>query len=203
MFPLYKVEPIRSSVEAVKIAKQSRLWPVGRNVQGCDKNRNLFGAIIHPSLENGKLFNFTQLFKSWELWGMDGFSVNKSICKAFTEGRHPGYIPGELVEESFVAATITFMDFYRRHLPDCLEFGIKCGLSGIKGYPIANEQRVVGQSFSNDITWETEFKVGEKPADELLKPFFLHLWEECGINRNDATAERLKRFTENEMRSFE
>jgi hypothetical protein len=75
LYPTIAVTAIESELEAREIAVRGNLQPLGR-VSGWGFDRNEFGAIVFQTPENGKLFNFTQLFLSREIWGVDAESLN-------------------------------------------------------------------------------------------------------------------------------
>ena len=74
---------------------------------------------------------------------------------------------------------------------------IEAGLVGIKGYPITvNSFNIAGKSLRDSISWHDEVSTYDKPAWEILGPFFDRIWANCGIARTTQHhAELVKRFT--------
>jgi hypothetical protein len=196
LYPTVAVPPINSEMEARDLAVNGNLMPLGKvNSWGFD--RNVFGALVYESPENGKLFNFTQLFLSREIWGCDAHSVNADRILHRFENQPMAYIANVYVENCFVNALQNYMAFARNHLKLQLPLRVEAGLVGIKGYPITvNSFNIAGKSLRDSIAWKCDVSTYDKPAWDILGPFFDRIWDNCGVSRTaQHQADLVKRFT--------
>jgi hypothetical protein len=192
IWPRSKVAPIPSSMRARDYASTAALRPLGKHVSGWDTNRNAFGGIVHSALTNGKLFNFTQLFNSWEIWGVDAYSVNKTISKRLSGIDCPGYLAAGVIALGMAEALHNYRSFYCRMLPDVKQFKLRLGLCGVKGYPISVTNRSIrGECFENNIITHADWQIDQQAIEEILSPFLSRMWEDCGFPRPIADAAEL------------
>jgi len=196
LYPTVAVPPINSELDAQDLAIKGNLMPLGK-VNGCGFDRNIFGALVFEAPENGKLFHLTQLFLSREIWGCDADSVNADrIIYGFEKGPK-AYIANAYVENCFVNSLKNYLVFARDYLKLPLPLRIEAGLVGIKGYPITvNSSNFAGKSLRDSISWQDEVSAYDKPAWEILGPFFDRIWANCGIQRTTQhQADLVSRFT--------
>lgn len=189
--PKFKVPAFRSAVEAKDKASKGGLRPMGERVNAWDTNRNARGAIVHASLRDGCLYNFTQLFLSGEIWGVDASAVNATECTRFTNGRSNGFLASSFVESNFAYSVHNYLQFYKGVWPEVREFVVQIGMTGILGYPIAVKGcGMVGRALNQNILWTGDFDI-QQPIDTLLNPFFEMVWEECGLSRTESAKDML------------
>jgi hypothetical protein len=196
LYPTVTVSPINLELEARDLAINGNLLPFGKvNSWGFD--RNVFGALAYESPVNEKLFNFTQLFLSREIWGVDARSVNAECILQWFGDQTKAYIPNVHVENCFVNTLQNYLVFARDHLKLPLPLRVEAGLVGIKDYPITvNSFNIVGKSLRDSISRQCEVSAYDKPAWEILGLFFDRIWANCGIQRTaQHHAELVKRFT--------
>jgi hypothetical protein len=183
LYPTFAVPPINSELEARQLAINGNLQPFGR-VRSCGFDRNVFGALVFESPEDKKLFHFTQLFLSREIWGVDAKSVNADCILYRFENQPGAYIANGYVENCFVNALRNYLAFARDHLKLPIPLRVEAGLVGIKGYPITvSSFNIAGKSLRDSISWQAEVSSYDKPAWEILEPFFDRVWDNCGIQR--------------------
>jgi hypothetical protein len=196
LYPKTTVDPLNSELEAHDLAVNGNLMPLGK-VNNYGYDRNVFGALVFESPDNGNLFRFTQLFLSREIWGCDAHSVNADRILHRFENQPVPYIVNAYVENCFVNALRNYLAFARIHLKLPLPLRIEAGLTGIKGYPITvNNFNIAGRSIRDKISWQAELSAYDKPAWEILDPFFESIWANCGVQRTAAQkAELVRRFT--------
>lgn len=196
LYPTTTVPQINSELEARDLAVKGNLIPLGK-VNGWGFDRNIFGALVFESPENGKLFHFTQLFLSREIWGCDAHSVNADRIVHRFENQPMAYIANGYVENCFVNALQNYLAFARNHLKLQPPLRVEAGLVGIKGYPITvNAFNIAGKSLRDVVTWQSEVLSYDMPAWEILGPFFDRVWANCGIERTaQQQADLVKQFT--------
>jgi hypothetical protein len=187
LYPSVVVAPIDSQLEARNLANQGNLWPLGR-VSGCGFDRNIFGAIAFEHPDDGKVFHFTQLFLSREIWGVDSRVLNADHIRMQQQlglqDDSKRYIPNGYIGEYFVKALLNYMAFARMHLQLSPPLRIEAGLTGIKGYSLAIKVgHFIGKALQDTIIWQSEIVAYEKPAWEILSPFFDRIWDNCGHQR--------------------
>jgi hypothetical protein len=185
LYPSVVVPQVNSEYEARELAVSGNLAPLGRVVSGYGYDRNVFGAICYEATD-GKLYHLSQLFLSREIWGIDARLLNTE-CQSELQNRFGRptwpHIPSGYVEEYFVKALANYLSFAFKqlHLPPPL--GIEAGLTGIKGYSIAVANGFGGKSLQDVIKWQGAIGSYEKPAWEILGPFFDRMWANCGVQR--------------------
>jgi hypothetical protein len=193
LYSLKAVPPITTELEARILASKGGLKPMATDLNGWDHSRNVFGAIAVDSPVDGKLYHFTQLFLSRELWGVDALAVNKTFCREFTGGRRGGYIASVYVERMFAETLSNYLKFARESLQLTVPLQIEAGLTGIKGYPIAIEHSMPGRFLQDTIQWTGTIPSYDVPVPDILRPFFDYMWAKCGLVRPDHYQEVLAR----------
>ncbi|HUJ09884.1 MAG TPA: hypothetical protein VL171_07640 [Verrucomicrobiae bacterium] len=194
--PTIGVPPIETELEAKSLAVTGYLQPMGR-VKGYGVRRNTFGAVVCESPQDGKLFHFTQLFLNREVWAVDARFLNADHQRAMNDWlgvpQSRPYIAGNYLEQYFVLALQNYLTFAQAHLHIPEPLRIEAGLVGIKGYAIAvdnNGER--GSALHDTIQWQGEVNY-ERPAWEILLPFFNKVWANCGVPRTSARQDDLIR----------
>jgi hypothetical protein len=196
LYPTVVVPPIDSELEARDLAVNGNLLPLGK-INGWGFDRNIFGALVYESPENGLLFHFTQLFLSREIWGCDAHSVNADQIIHRFEYQSIAYIANGYVENCFVNALQNYLIFAKTHLKLPLPLRAEAGLVGIKGYPITvNSFNIAGKALRDSVAWKCDVSAYDKPAWEILGPFFDRIWDNCGIPRTaQQQVDLVKRFS--------
>ena len=187
LYPSIAVAPINSQLEARNLANTGNLQPLGR-VRGWGFDRNIFGAIVYESPEEGKLYHFTQLFLSREIWGVDARVLNadhiREQLQRWIKNDSLRYIASGYIEEYFVNALQNYLAFAQTHLQLPPPLQIEAGLAGIKGYSLAMQNdQMAGKALQDTISWQGEISSYQKPAWEILAPFVDRIWDNCGIQR--------------------
>ena len=138
-------------------------------VSGYNVTRNHFGAIVYEAPQSSGITNFTQLFLTREIWGVDTDFLNR--------GRK--LIPADALEEVFLEALPNYLNFAAKHLNLSFPIEIEAGLIGIKGYTIAsNLLRKPPNAIRDHIFLRSSIGEG-KTASEILGPFFDKVWTNC------------------------
>jgi hypothetical protein len=191
LYPSIQVPPLETELAARTIASRGALWPMGADARGCTPARNQFGAIVYDASHKNDLRNFTQLFLSKEIWGVDAWVLNATHWREHFPDIGRGYIPSPLVERTFVAALANYLQFAQRFLELPLPLRVRAGLTKIKGYPIAVDNGVSGRALHNNLEWTTSIDSFDLRAHEILKPFFERMWQHCGLERSEKFHKRL------------
>ncbi len=200
LYPTEFVPPMETELEAEDAARQSVLRPLGR-VSGSSTVRNVFGSIVYEARRDGKLYHFTQLFLSREIWGVDACILNpdclrEQLMKGWGLTGPAEYIASGYIESHFVEALDNFLSVAKSRLNLRYPLRVEAGLVGIKGYSITvNSNNLAGSALRDVVQWANEI-ASEKPAWELVEPFFERIWACCGIKRPAARqAELVKRWS--------
>jgi hypothetical protein len=159
--------------------------------------RNVFGSIVYEARQDGKLYHFTQLFLSREMWGVDARILNADSLREPDKGLGltvpAPYIASGYLETHFVEALENFLSVAKSQLNLRYPFRVEAGLIGIKGYSIAvGSNQLAGKVLREDIQWRIEI-ASEKPVWEVLGPFFDLIWAACGIKRPPARQDELEK----------
>lgn len=187
LYPVIAVPPINLELEARNLVTAGNLQPLGR-VSNWGFDRNRFGAIAYEMPEEGKLYHFTQLFLSREIWGVDARILNADhIAENNRQWGHPGldrYIATGYIEEHFIKALQNYVAFAQKHLQVRPPLQIEAGLVGVKGYSTAvRNNQILGRALRDTINSQIALESYEEPAWKVLCPFFDQIWANCGIQR--------------------
>jgi hypothetical protein len=148
-------------------------------------DRNGLGAIV-GEFTGEKLWHFSQLFLSREIWGIDALILNADYLNELQmHWKRPpwSYITSGAVEEYFVKALSNYLSVAAKHLQLLPPLVIEAGLTGIKGYSLAVANEFWGKSLQDVIKWQDEIASYDKPPWEILRPFFDQIWADCGVAR--------------------
>ncbi len=201
LYPTVAVPPIETELEASSLVASGNLVPMGR-IRGYSIQRNTFGAIVYESPTDPRLYHFTQLFLSREIWAIEARFLNAEYRQE--QASQMGLpiqincIASGYLEEYFVKALQNYLRFAQTHLKVSEPLKIEAGLVGIKGYTIAVDDFGGRGNALHDVTqWQGEANY-EQPAWEILAPFFNRVWANCGIPRRpQRQAELAKQFENN------
>jgi hypothetical protein len=186
LYPAAAVSPLETEFDAELLVRDGGvLRPMGQ-VGGWSPSRNAFGGIIYEPPHDGKLYHFTQLLLSREIWGVDARCLHRSELHKLTQGKFDGFIPGNAVEEVFVDALQSYLNFAKSVLKLPLPLRVEAGLVGIKGYPIAVGETVRGECFSDHVFWQGNVDSYEAPPYEILAAFFDLMYKKCGRLRPES-----------------
>jgi hypothetical protein len=183
LIPTESVPVLESELAARILASKGNLRPMGRRYNSWGHARNAFGAIAYASPENGVLYEFSQLFLTREIWGVDAFALNAEKCRDYMNRKVNGFIMSAYVERMYIEALFNYMNFAREALEVPLPWRVEAGLVGIKGYPIAVNQGLRGRVLEDNIFWRSSIESSKAAANEILRPFFSHMWAKCGVPR--------------------
>jgi hypothetical protein len=183
LYPSRVLPAFESELEARILASRG-LRPMGKDYEGWSHSRNAFGGIAYSTPIEGRLYHFTQLFLTRELWGVDAFGLNADRCREFAGGNvKTGFIMSSYVERMFIETLFNYLQFARDFLRLVPPLHVEAGLVGVKDYPIAVDQGFRGKILEDSVTWQSTINSLETPAHALLRPFFERFWKKAGVPR--------------------
>ena len=186
LFPSKSVPAIASELDVKNLISRG-LRPMGKNYRSWGFSRNAFGAIAYSTPVDGALYHLTQIFLTLEIWGIDALSVNAEKCKAEDDVR--GFIASAYVERMYLEALLNYLRFAEQFLSLPLPLRIEAGLVNVQGYPITVGQSFRGKILENSIVWQADIASFDALPEDILRPFFEHVWAKCGVPRpNDFDA---------------
>jgi len=158
--------------------------------------RNKYGAYVCYE-ENGKIINFTQLFKSGELWGIDT-RIDKNRIMSLG-GIDFGFFPCVAFEQTFVLTLNNYLKFDNEILKLPLPLKFIAGATDVMGYRMSCPPgmnftgfvKFAGNVVDDHIIFDGIIEDYSENARTILRQFFEYVWEECGLVRPDK--ERLDR----------
>lgn len=183
LYPKYATEPLDTELAARDLARRGGLRPMAADLTGWGHARNSLGSITYETPHEGKLYHFTQLFLTKELWGLDAYALNATHCHEFTEGRSNGYFASQYVERMFAETLLNYLPFARDHLGLQIPLRLEIGVSGVKGYPFAVRNGYRGSMLHDRVVWKGQIENYAMPVHEILDPFLKHLWAKGGLAR--------------------
>jgi hypothetical protein len=190
IIPTASIPAIKSSKAALDLIQSGRLAPMGYRGYGVilQQGRNKWGAFsCHQIVNDDKVSNLTQLFINNELWGIDATSIEKESHTEFAKVDF-GYFPSLAFEKVFNETLANYLSFVSAilKLPPPLKF--IAGATDVEGYRMAMPGSFPSYSgivVNKDIVFEGMIDGYEKKPADILRPFFNHVWEECGLERPD------------------
>jgi hypothetical protein len=187
IIPSVPIGPLNPT-DAVKLARDGGLEPLTNQSTGRSFGRNRFGA--YTFVENkGEILMLTELHKSGELWGIDAYCIDKKIHMEFA-GVTFGYIPCSAFEKVFIRTLANYLTFAERTLKIAPPLRLIAGLTRVQGFRMSVPSSHFSTGFDGDfVDNHVEYTgsiddYGHKPT-EILRPFFQHVWRECGLERPD------------------
>lgn len=190
LIPESPVQPTMTTKKAYDLSIDGNLAPMGDR-GGYSRDRNKFGACIYAD-ENGKVSYLTQLFKSGELWGIDADIIDKQSLMKWGNVDF-GFLPCSLFERTFIDTLKNYLNFASSILKLKLPLRLVVGATDVMGYRMTAPSgayfpglaRYGGNVVEDNIIYEGEITNYESKPTEILRPFFDHVWEECGLTRPD------------------
>lgn len=185
IIPQKPVDNIKSSKIALQLAQTGNLFPMSRGDISYSFRRNKYGAYACSS-EDGRVINFTQLFKSGELWGIDAHSIEKNRLMERANVDF-GFFPFGAFEQIFVMTLDHYLKFARDILKLPIPLKFIAGATDVLGYRMAvRGTKVLGNVVEDHITFEGIIEDYLQEPRIILGSFFEHVWEECGLERPKA-----------------
>lgn len=203
LYPQQRVPPIKSPMAARDLAAQGDLRPMGLELGGRDWSRNAMGAIAYAgpidmtlpgaTKRSDQLCNFTQLFLSGELCGVDCGVVGR--IRGHGEKGEFKYtlLRAWRFELSCVTTVRDFLRFSRTVLKHPASLHVEASLRGVLGGKLDFGKEPRGNALAPDVVWGTDIESHDCDPCELLRPFFDEVWANFGIRRTDEAHAQLVR----------
>jgi hypothetical protein len=184
LIPATPLKEITSSRILLDWIVSGRLEPMQERASGWTRDRNRHGAYVCHH-DNGRILYFTQLFMTGEIWGIDTDCIAKEDLMA-QAGVDRGFFPWVSVKKTFEGTLSNYLSFAQRTLQLSLPLTIKAGATKVEGYRMrAPSIPWSGSVVDQHITWESIIEDYTMEPHQILRPFFNHVWEECGLERPD------------------
>lgn len=187
IIPKIPLDNLKTSKSVIDLAIKGNLFPMSEGGISWSFERNKYGAYVFFQ-KDGKIVNFTQLFKSGELWGIDAFAIDKSRLMKAANVKF-GFFPCGYLEKIFVITLSHYLKFSKEiiGLPVPLKF--IAGATDVLGYNMYIPQTVGldfgGPVVEDHIVYEGIIEDYSIDPHIILRPFFEYVWEECGLERPD------------------
>ncbi|HLQ26817.1 MAG TPA: hypothetical protein VK138_13190 [Acidiferrobacterales bacterium] len=189
IYPTNQIERLKSPTTALRLIENTALAPMGGfgySEIGI-RNRNRHGAFT-CSCRQDQATSLTELCLHGELFGIDTRTINK---KGLMEnaGVTFGFFPCSALEQVFITTLMNYLAFAESTLKWQPPLRFIAGATGVAGYRMSGsfsglstfdgnviEDPIIYSGYINDY--------GEKP-ETILRPFFNHVWDACGLVRPD------------------
>ena len=191
LYPCETVPALKSALAAKHLASGGHLGPMCAGSRGFSWGRNANGAIVYSGPFGGKLTNFTQLFLSGEICGIDMRVVHQVHQTTATDGGVRHMLNAYDFELSCALALENYLKFARGSLRQTGPLNVEVGLYGIKGSVLAFGMRPTGKALEDDIVWPATVPLGEVAPAEILRPCFEQVWDVFGVPRPSEAQEQL------------
>jgi len=185
VYPKRLVEPIRSGLAAKQLLAQGQLAPMGLELSGWSWSRNTLGAICYAGPFEDKLTNFSQLFLSREICGLDLRLVRRLQQDAAANKNVRNVLLIYAAELTWCVALRNFVHFHRQTLKESGALVVEAGIQGIKGCELGAGIRTIGRALTPDQRWTGLSTNPPLQPEIILRPFFEQLWESFGVARFD------------------
>lgn len=187
VIPTKQIEPLSSSRMAYQAIVNSNVRPFIHGSCGYTPNRDRYGAFVaHHDADEVK--GVTQLFLNKEIWGVDLVSLGFSK----THDRGSPFFPCTAVEELFRQMLDQYRDLATKALGVPLPLKVIAGATNVQGFKMCAPRgmgfnggidQFGGKVLVDHIVKELILEDTEISSGEVLLPFFVYLWEECGLER--------------------
>lgn len=171
-------------VESQKIAEGENHLKVfsTMNVFGNLIRSNRYGALAFSSDSQNQIFSASQMFKSGELWGIDGHVLK--------DNRATRIIPTGLHETIIARGVNDFIDFATRKLGFGPSFIVEIGMTNVEGYKLAMPSNYWEQYWGpvEEKHIIRRFKITSKDSEEIntiLLEYFKAVFDAAGHERPD------------------
>jgi hypothetical protein len=190
---LIPTTPLESSITNVALldwVRSGRLSPMLHAGGSWLCERNKYGVYVYAEAYE-RILGVTQLFKTGELWGINTNCIEKDRLMA-QAGVDFGLFPCAAFEKIFASTLADYLLFAQETLKLRLPLKIKAGATNVEGYrmicPIGHSSGFTnfdGRVVDQHITWEGTVEDYAMQPHQILRPFFNHVWDACGLERPD------------------
>jgi hypothetical protein len=188
--PVHAIPPFRSEQAALQKAAPGGLKPFGVDLPGYTPDRNPLGAVVYTAPAGEFVYNFSQLFLSGEIIGIDLKSTRGGLTKGQID--RSGVIDINEVERAYLSALINYAAFFKTISQVPLPWRLDCGLYRVRNFALFAGARTFGNILRDSIPWSTEIGQFASPI-EILRPFFETMWEAAGSPRDNTRDANLAR----------
>jgi len=187
LVPTRQVEAIESATVALDMIRSGRLSAMGETAGTHERNKP--GALVCKYGENNnEVLMLTQLFLSRELWGIDTYTIRKEILIENVDVSF-GFFRWTAFQNCFVAALTDYVKFAQQQLNLEPPLRFIAGATDVEGYrmtapigmPFTNYDSFKGNVVNPHIVYESEIADYEVDVETVLRPFFVKVWDECGL----------------------
>jgi hypothetical protein len=193
LIPHSPLKTIGSRQAALECVRSSGLYPMAdAHIQGISYGWNDYGAFSYDQREGVILFLSQFFFRTGELWGINAHAIDAERIKEWSKkfsGPSFAYFPSTSVEEMFTLTLASYLKYARErlHLEPPLRF--MAGATDVKGYRMALPdgfvEKYAGRVVGEHIIYEGKIDDLDAEPTIVLRPFFEHFWDECGLKRPD------------------
>ncbi len=182
VYPVTSIDELPSELVAKRLAT-GKLFPMGVATSGCSWSRNALGAVAYTSRMDSQLTNFSQLFVTREICGVD----LQCSRRVHVDGAKRTYdrivLEAYKFELSCVLALKNFVKFTRESLGYAGAIQVMAGLQGIKGAKLSLNLRVVGDALRDEVRWAGRLGASDISPEQFLRPLFEKVWDSFGVTR--------------------
>ena len=183
IIPTMYVKEIASTQKAFEMLLESQILPLSDVTSATNRGRNRYGAFVCDR-DNETVLAVTQLFCNRELWGINTDVIDKKSNMEWFNIDF-GIIDCAKVEAAFVQTLSNYLLFCRDILQLSLPLSFIAGATGVEGYRITlgGSRRALGRILEQHVIYKGEITDYDTVANDILRPFFDHIWEEAGVKR--------------------
>jgi hypothetical protein len=176
IWPYESIRPL--GVDVLGDHGKSVIQPLCGRVQGWDWLRNKYGLLTYAVDADQTLTSSTQVFKSGEIWGINGF-----LLREWEDV--PKYIPTAAYEEGLSASLTKYLETARAHFGYPARVMIESGLVNIADYKVAlGDNKLSGPIFED--LWVLEMLDLDDPQSvrKALMKIFHAVHDAAGVRRS-------------------
>lgn len=186
LIPNTKATHINSAKNAAELSLSGGLMQMCKRTMGRSYRRNRYGASVYEMEEGNSIWSLTQLFMTGELWGIEFDMINKE--RLTKERKIPfGFFPMGAVESIFNFTLANYLSFMNKILGLQLPLRYRAGATNVYGYKMATRDifdKFQGSVVNEHIEFDGKITSFNSETSDILRPFFEHLYEECGLDRS-------------------
>ena len=162
----------------------SELWPLGHlryGGWGMGTNRHGGGYVARHPDDDSLVGAISQIILTREIWGIESYLLTHAASRQWI-GRNFPVIPGTLVREIFEDGLARYLNVARELLELTPPLVAVAGVANLENHRLAlSETQISTQIYESSILREIVIEDPDRPAAEILYPFYAVLYDAAGV----------------------
>ena len=167
----------------LEVLAGSELWPLGYRRYsgwGIGKNRHGGGYVARHPDDDNLIGAISQINLTQEIWGVETHLLTHAASRLWINRDYP-VIPGALLREIFEDGLARYLKVARKLLGLTPPFVAVAGVANLENHRLTlSETQISTQIYESSISREILIEDPDRPAAEILHPFYAALYDAVG-----------------------